>query len=259
VAITLLGVMLLAVTVGPGIYTQSPDALDLAAAGSGPSGQHPLGTDESGRDVLSRLLHGGRVSLAVGLSAMAVAVGLGTLVGSLAGTLRGRSDAALMRIADAMLAIPAIFVAITALTFLGSSSITLISAIGLTSWMGVSRVVRAELLLLRELPFVEAARSLGAPLPAVLVRHLLPHLVPTILVASSLGIGTALLTESALSFLGLGVQPPTASWGNMLSNAQTYVFSYPWLAAYPGLAILLTVLSVNLLGDALRDALELRG
>jgi peptide/nickel transport system permease protein len=254
VAGALFAVLVAVVAAGPLLYTADPDVLDLSAAGLGPSAMHPLGTDESGRDVLSRLMHGGRVSLAVGLAAMGVAIAFGSLVGTVAGAVGGRADAVLMRGVDAMLAVPAIFVAITAITFLGPTSQTLIAAIGFTSWMGVSRVVRSDLLVLRELPFVDAARGLGASFPSIVMRHLVPHLVPTVLVASSLGVGTALLTESALSFLGLGVQPPAASWGNMLSNAQTYVFSYPWLAAYPGLMILLTVLSVNLLGDALRDA-----
>jgi peptide/nickel transport system permease protein len=254
VAIALLALLGLAVVLGPFLYAVDPSALDLGSAGLGPSRQHPLGTDESGRDVLSRLLHGGRVSLAVGLAAMAVAVGLGSLVGTVAGTWRGRVDTVLMRLADATLAVPAVFVAILALTFFGPTRGTLIAAIGLTSWMGVSRVVRAEVLLLRELPFIDAARGLGATTPRIVVRHLAPHLTPIVLVAAALGVGSALLTESALSFLGLGIQPPAASWGNMLSNAQTYLFSYPWLALYPGLMIVLTVLAVNLLGDALRDA-----
>lgn len=252
-AAVLLLLLLVAVTAGPFIWTIDPDALDFSAAGAGPSAGHPLGTDESGRDVLSRLLHGGRVSLAVGLAAMAVAVAAGTLVGTIAGALRGRTDSVLMRVTDAMLAIPAIILAITTLTFLGASTFTLVVTIGLTSWMGVSRVVRAELLVLREMPWVEAARALGTPLPAIVLRHWLPHLAPVMIVAASLGTGSALLTESVLSYLGLGVQPPAASWGNMLSNAQAHVFSRPLLAVWPGVAILLTVLSVNLIGDALRD------
>ncbi|MGQ0766112.1 MAG: ABC transporter permease [Gemmatimonadota bacterium] len=253
VATLLLAALLMAVTAGPLIWTIDPDTLDFSAAGAGPSTEHPLGTDESGRDVLSRLLHGGRVSLAVGLAATAVALGIGTLVGTLAGALRGRTDSLLMRVTDAMLAIPAILLAITALTFLGASTTTLVATIGLTSWMGVSRVVRAELLLVREMPWIEAARALGTPLPSMVRRHWLPHLAPSVIVAASLGTGSALLAESALSYLGLGVQPPAASWGNMLSNAQAHVFSRPLLAVWPGIAILLTVLAVNLIGDALRD------
>jgi peptide/nickel transport system permease protein len=230
--------------------------MDLARAGAGPSAAHPLGTDESGRDVVARLLAGGRVSLAVGLLAMLVAVTVGGAVGALAGYRGGWMDAFLMRVTDAALAVPTLFVVITVLTFLGPSAPTLVLAIGATSWMGAARVVRGELQVLRVQPFVEAARALGTGALPIVARHLVPHLVPTILVAASLGVGTAILTESALSFLGLGIQAPAASWGNMLSGAQSYLFSYPWLAIYPGLLILLTVVAVNLLSDAVRDSLE---
>ena len=149
--------------------------------------------------------------------------------------------------------VPALFVVILVLTFMGSSVFTLVGAIGATSWMGAARVVRGELRVLREQPFVEAARALGTPHLSIMVRHLLPHLVPTVLVAATVGVPSAILMESALSFLGLGVQPPAASWGNMLSGAQTYLTSYPWLALYPGLLILCTVLAVNTLGETLRN------
>jgi len=239
---------------GPILHDTSPTQLDLANPGAGASAAHPLGTDESGRDMLSRLMAGGRVSLAVGFTAMLVSVLAGTSIGALAGYRPGFVDTLLMRITDAGLSIPTIFIVITVMTFLGPSAGTLIVAIGATSWMALSRLVRGELLVLREQPFVEASRALGTHGLPLVVRHLIPHLVPTILVSASLGVGTAILTESALSFLGLGVQPPAASWGNMLSGAQTYLFSYPWLAVYPGLMILLTVVAVNLLGDAVRDA-----
>ena len=253
------GVLAVLVTVtvlGPLVWRVSPNALDLAAAGAGPGGHHPLGTDESGRDVLSRLLAGGRVSLAVGLLAMAVSITAGTVLGSLAGYRGGWLDGLLMRLTDAALAIPTLFVVITVLTFFGPSLPTLVIAIGVTSWMGTARVVRGELQVLRARPFVEAARALGNHGLPIVTRHLLPHLVPTVLVASTVGVGTAILMESALSFLGLGVQPPAASWGNMLSGAQTYLSAYPRLAIYPGVLILLTVAAVNLVGDALRDALH---
>lgn len=251
----LVGSVLLAVVAGPVLYRVDPNLLDLGSAGQRASWAHPLGTDESGRDLLSRLLHGGRVSIAVGVAAMSVSVLLGTIVGGVAGFRRGWSDTVLMRLTDAVLSIPTIFVVITVLTFLGPSIPTLVLVIGATSWMGLARIVRGELLSLRERSFIEAAVALGErPLP-LFVKHLLPHLWPAILVNATLGVGTAILTESALSFLGLGVQPPAASWGNMLSGAQSYLFSYPWLAAYPGLLILISVAGVNLLGDALGDAL----
>ena len=241
---------------GPLLYHVDPVSMDLASAGVAPGGAHPLGADESGRDVLARLMAGGRVSLTVGLLAMLVALGLGGTVGALAGYRGAWLDQLLMRLTDAALAIPSLFVVIAVVAFLGPSVTTLVLAIGATSWMGAARVVRGELQTLRCQPFVEAARALGSRSGPIMRHHLLPHLMPTILVASTLGVGTAILTESALSYLGLGVQPPAASWGNMLSGAQSYLFSYPWLAVYPGLMILLTVMSVNLFGDALRDGLE---
>jgi peptide/nickel transport system permease protein len=253
-AMAVLLLLVLLALAGPMLHDTSPTQLDLANPGAGASAVHPLGTDESGRDMLSRLMAGGRVSLAVGFTAMLVAVFAGTSVGALAGYRPGLADTILMRLTDAGLSIPTIFIVITVMTFLGPSAGMLIVAIGATSWMALSRLVRGELLVLREQPFVEASRALGTRDSALVMRHLMPHLVPTILVSASLGVGTAILTESALSFLGLGVQPPAASWGNMLSGSQTYLFSYPWLAVYPGLMILLTVVAVNLLGDAVRDA-----
>ncbi len=249
--VTLVVLMVLAVA-GPALYRVDPFTMDLSMVGAGPTTMHPLGTDESGRDVLARLLAGGRVSLTVGLLAMLLAVGLGTAIGSVAGFAGGWVDTVLMRFTDAALAVPALFVVILVLTFLGPSVITLLCAIGATSWMGVARVVRGELRVLREQPFVEAAHALGTPRVAIMLRHMLPSILPTVLVAATVGVPSAILTESALSFLGLGVQPPAASWGNMLSGAQTYLTSYPLLALYPGLLILLTVLSVNALGEALR-------
>ena len=251
--LTLLVLIVMAV-IGPAVYRVDPHTMDLSIIGIGPTAIHPLGTDESGRDLLARLLAGARVSLTVGLLAMVLAVGLGTAIGTVAGFAGGWVDAVLMRLTDASLAVPALFVVILVLTFMGPSVFTLLCAIGATSWMGAARVVRGELRMLREQPFVEAARALGAPRLTIMMRHMLPSIVPTVLVAASVGVPSAILMESALSFLGLGVQPPAASWGNMLSGAQTYLTSYPWLALYPGLLILLTVLSVNTIGDALRNA-----
>jgi peptide/nickel transport system permease protein len=187
---------------------------------------------------------------------MSLALLFGLLVGGAAGTRGGIAESILMRFTDAALAVPVLFIVITLLAITGPSVPMLILAIGITSWMGLARLVRGELLVLRSRPYVEAAIAMGAPALHTATRHLLPHLVPSLVVFSTLGVGTAILTESALSFLGLGVQPPAASWGNMLSGAQSYVFNYPWLAAFPGLLILVTIVSVNLLGEALRDALE---
>ena len=249
--LTLLLLIVLAV-VGPPLYGVDANAMDLSHAGLGSTVAHPLGTDESGRDVFARLLTGARVTLSVGLLAMALAVGLGTTIGAIAGFAGGWVDAALMRLTDAALAVPALFVVILVLTFLGPSVVTLLCAIGATSWMGAARVVRGELTVLRSQPFVEAARAMGTPRRVIMFRHMLPHVAPTVLVAASVGVPSAILMESALSFLGLGVQPPAASWGNMLSGAQTYLTAAPQLALYPGLLILLTVMAVNTLGEALR-------
>ena len=254
VAVAVLVLLVLAAVAGPSLYGVDPDVLDFAQIGAAPGARYPLGTDELGRDLLSRLLVGGRVSLAVGLAAMILSVTIGTSVGVLAGLGRRWADSLLMRLTDATLSIPTIFVVISVLTFLGPSIPTLVIAIGATSWMGLARLVRSELFTLRAQGFVEAARALGARPGAVLVRHLLPHLLPLILVNATAGVASAILTESALSFLGLGVQPPAASWGNMLSGAQTTLFSHPSLAVYPGILIVLTVVATNLFGDSLRDA-----
>lgn len=254
----ILVVLLVALIVGPFFYRVSPTSLDLAIAGAGPSAQHWLGTDENGRDVLSRLLHGGRVSLAVGTLAVAFALVVGSSLGALAGFRPGRLDTLVMRVTDAMLSMPTIFVVITALAFFGSTLGALVLTIGGTAWMGLARLVRGELLAIREQAYIEAARTLGDGGVHLFARHMLPQLTPTILVGVTVGVGTAILTESALSYLGIGVQPPAASWGNMLSTAQSYFTAYPWLVILPGALIFVTVVAVNILGDALRDASEPR-
>jgi peptide/nickel transport system permease protein len=244
------------VMVGPWIASTSPEAVDLRARLAGPSAAHPLGTDEFGRDVMVRLLHGGRTSLAIGFVAMLVALTVGTILGALAGHLGGALDAVLMRLTDGLLSIPIFFVLLTALTIFGRSASNLVLFIGLASWMPVARLVRAEILRVRNLEYVLAATAVGASRARSLVRHILPQAVPTISVAATLGVATAILEEAGLSYLGLGVQPPTPSWGNMLTGAQNYVFTTPVLALYPGALILLTVLAFNSLGDGLRDAFD---
>lgn len=256
IAAGVLALLTLAAVLGPILYGADPNALDLGRAAVPPGPGHPLGTDESGRDVLGRLLAGGRVSLAVGFAAVSCSALLGLSLGSLAGLGGRRVDAAVMRLTDAMMAIPALFLIITTLALFGTSVTSLVLAIGGTSWMGLARLVRAELMSIREQPYVEAARALGARPTRLLLRHALPHLLPTLLVNVTFGVGTAILMESALSFIGLGIQPPAASWGNMLTNAQAYLYASPWLAVYPGLLILVTVVAVNMLGDALRDVTE---
>lgn len=235
---------------GPLVHPADPTAIDLANTTAAPSAAHPLGTDETGRDVLARLMHGGRVSLAIGVLAGLVALGVGVVVGGLATAGRPVVEASLSRVVDVAMAVPAFFVLLVILTLFGSGTGTLVVAIGGTAWMGIARLVRAEALSLRRRDYVEAARALGAgPLRAFL-GHVLPQLVPTLAVAATLGVAHAVLTESALSFLGLGVQPPQASWGNMLTGAQVSLVAAPLLAVYPGLGIVLTVLACNGIGEA---------
>ena len=243
---------------GPFAWTIPPEATDPLHGLAGASTAHPLGTDELGRDVLSRLLHGSRVTLLVGVAAMLAALFIGVVVGAVAGWSGGWADALLMRFTDAMLAVPAFFFILVVITVLGTGVGTLVLVIGALSWMPVARVVYGETLRWKTAEFVIAAQSLGVPAPRLLARHILPQAIPSLVVSATLGVAFAILTESALSYLGLGVQPPLPSWGNMLQRAQQYVFTAPALAIYPGLAITLVVLAFNFLGDGLRDALDPR-
>jgi peptide/nickel transport system permease protein len=245
-------------TFGPVLWTIAPEATDPAHGLAGSSAAHPLGTDELGRDMLSRLLHGSRVTLLVGLAAMLAALLIGVLVGAVAGFKGGWIDGALMRFTDAMLAVPAFFFILVVITVLGPGVATLILVIGALSWMPVARVVYGETLRWKTAEFVVAAESLGVAGPRLLLRHILPQAIPSLIVSATLGVAFAILTESAVSYLGLGVQPPLPSWGNMLQRAQLYVFTAPVLAIYPGLAITVVVLAFNFLGDGLRDALDPR-
>lgn len=217
---------------------------------------HWLGTDDVGRDTLSRLLYGGRVSLAVGFLSMLLSIGLGILIGTLGGYLGGWVDMVLMRVTDAMMSIPRLVLLIVLMAIFQGGVATVVVAIGLTSWMEVARLVRSEVLVHRSKVFVEAAVSAGASGWWIVSRHILPQAIGSIMVAATLGVARAVLSESSMSFLGLGVQPPMPSWGNMLSNAQRYIWEAPEQAVYPGLMIFITVLSYNFLGDGLRDALD---
>jgi peptide/nickel transport system permease protein len=223
-----------------------------------PSRAHLLGTDEAGRDILARLVYAGRVSLAVGVLAAAVAVFVGTTLGAAAGFYGGWIDTVIMRFTDALLSIPVLFFVIALTVLLGPNPYTLVIVIGVLSWMELARILRANVLSLREMEFTEGARAIGVRDLAIILRHILPNTVAPIIVAGTLGVGHAMLAEAAISYLGLGVQPPNPSWGNMLYNAQSYLWQAPTVALYPGVLIALTVLCINFVGDGLRDALDAR-
>ncbi len=242
----------------PYLAPHSPEYIDLLNQFASPSTDHPLGTDETGRDVLSRLIFGARTSLSVGFAAMAVAITVGSVLGAVSGFYGGLIDALVMRLTDGMLTIPTFFLALLVLAVFGPSIINVVLTIGLTGWMVVARVVRAEVLRTLPLEFVLASRAIGATDFRILFRHIVPQAGPSIIVAATLSVAYAILTESALGYLGLGVPPPTPTWGNMLTGAQHYVWTKPSLALYPGAMIMMTVLSYNALGDALRDTLDPR-
>ena len=244
----------------PWLAPHDPVELDTKLRFLGPFQQmrFPLGTDEIGRDTLSRLLYGGRVSLTVGLVAMLTTVATGAAVGIVAGYLGGWIDVVLMRFVDTMLCFPQVFLLLVVAAFIPPTLLSMSLIIGLTSWMEVSRIVRSEVLYLREQDFVLAARALGASGARIMLRELLPNAMAPILVAATLKVASAVLMESYISYLGYGVQPPLASWGNMLTNAQGYFDTVPWLAVLPGVLITLTVMGFNFLGDGLRDALDPR-
>jgi len=255
-AFSFLILVILAAIFAPILTPYDPNRIQMGQTLLTPSAEHWLGTDESGRDEFTRLLYGSRISLTIGVVAMLLSVTLGTTLGALAGFFGGIIDAITMRLTDAMLSIPIFFFLLTVLAVFGSAVPTIIIAIGLSSWMTAARVVRAEVLRTVNLDYVTAARALGAGNWRVVSVHLLPSAIPSMMVASTIGVGQAILTESALSYLGVGVQPPEASWGNMLSNAQNYFFPAPMLAIWPGMMILFTVLSFNFIGDSTRDTLS---
>jgi len=244
----------------PLIAPADPLKVDLAFFRKPPSPTHPLGTDSAGRDVLSRLLYAGQVSLTVGLIAAGMSTGIGLMLGSIAGSYGGWVDAVIMRLTDVVLSFPALVVIITVVALVGPSMQTIILGIGLFYWPTACRIVRGLALSLREQDFVIAARALGATQRQVIVHHLVPSVLSPLTVTATFAVAQAILLEAALSFLGLGVRPPQASWGNMLNEAQslTILESMPWLWLPPGMAIAVTVLAINFIGDGLRDALDPR-
>jgi len=239
-------------------FPYDPNATDVARKLSPPSLAHPLGTDHLGRDVLTRMLHGTRISLLVGFVAVGVSVTIGIVIGSAAGYFGSWVDSLLMRFVDMMMCFPTFFLILTVVALLKPNFWNVMLVIGLTGWTGTARFVRAEFLSLKERDFVIAARAVGAPGWRIMFRHMLPNALAPVLVSATLGIAGAILTEAGLSFLGFGVQPPRPTWGNILTSGRLYVFDAWWLTVFPGLAILLTVLCFNLFGEGLRDAIDPR-
>jgi peptide/nickel transport system permease protein len=242
----------------PVVANQDPLRTNISQYRKGPAPGHYLGSDGSGRDVFSRLVYAGRISLSVGLVSVAIYTGIGIVLGALAGFYGGKVDSIVMRAADIVLSFPSLLIILTMVAVLGQSVWNIMLAIGLLGWPPISRILRAQFLSLREQEFVLASRSIGAPAGRIIFRHLLPNAVAPIIVAATFGMASAILLEAGLSFLGLGVQPPTPTWGNMLSDAQSLpvLQSMPWLWLPPGAAIALAVLSINFIGDGLRDALD---
>ena len=257
-AFVVLVFLYLAVIIGPLLYPFSPEEADALNVLAAPNATHLLGTDELGRDIASRLLSGGRISLSVGLLSMLVGLTLGLIVGGTAGYFRGRVEGVLMRLVDVFMAIPSFFLLLVIVTVFGSHPLTIIITVGLGFWAQMARVVYAEFTSYRGRDFIEAMHSLGASHLRIMVRHILPQVAPQAIVLATLGVGWAILSEAALSYIGLGIQPPLASWGNMLQNAQAYLYVNPMLAVYPGLCIAVAVLVFNLTGNALRDILDPR-
>ena len=257
-ALTVVAVIIFIALCASVISPRNPMAIDVHNVLSPPSVAHPFGTDELGRDVLSRMIWGSRVSLKVGFVAVGLAILVGTLIGSIAGFYGGKVDALLMRFVDIMLAFPTFFLILAVISVLEPSIYTIMVVIGLTGWMDVARLVRAEFLTLKERDFVVAARASGAGNLRMIFRHILPNALSPVFVAATFGVAGAILIESGLSFLGLGVQPPNPSWGNILTSGKDNIEVAWWLSLFPGLAILTTVLSYNLVGEGLRDALDPR-
>lgn len=246
------------VILDPLLPLPSATRIDLTNTYAPPSPSHLLGTDENGRDVLVRLIDGGRISLLVGLSAAVLTVLFGSLLGLMSGYFGGLVDRLLMRFTDGLLSIPVFFLLLAVVAIWGGGPVVLVVALGLTRWMGTARLIRGEVLRFKNMEFITAAQSLGASDGRIMLRHLLPQAIPVLIVSTSIGVGNVMLYEAALSFLGLGITPPTPSWGNMLTASQNYVFNAPHLAVYPGLMILFSVMAFNALGDVIRDTLDPR-
>ena len=269
VSAIILLVMILAIAVGPWIWTVPINEIDFTARLAGPSAEHPFGTDDLGQDLLARMLYGGRISLAVGLAAMSVAIIVGTIIGAIAGISRGSVDAALMWVTDLFLSLPQLPLLLLVIYLFrdalkdafgveGGIFILIVVVIGGLRWMPVARLVRAQFLSLREKEFVEAARALGASKWRQVVRHILPNALGPVIVAGTIDVAAAIIAESTLSFLGLGFPPDIPTWGRILFDAKDYLDHAPHWALFPGAAIFVTVLAINFIGDGLRDTLDPR-
>ncbi len=258
IGVIILGVLTIGAVGAPLFASNDPYKVNISAYRKGPQAGHPLGTDSSGRDVFSRLLYAGRVSLSVGLVAVTIYTAIGVVLGALSGFYGGWVDSTIMRLADIVLSFPSLILIITIVSLLGPSIYNIMLVIGLLGWPPIARIVRALFLSLREREFILAGRTIGASNSRLIFRHMLPNAIAPVIVAATIGMAGAILLEAGLSFLGLGVQPPTPSWGNMLTDAQslTVLESMPWLWIPPGVMIALAVLSINFIGDGLRDALD---
>jgi peptide/nickel transport system permease protein len=258
IAVILLVLLVLMAIIGPYLVAYAPDALDLDSLRQPPGKAHLLGTDSKGRDILSRVVSGARISLSVGIIASALSLGIGIFFGLIAGYFGGAVDAFLSQVFDIFLAFPSLLLAIGISAVMTPGLTSAMLAITLVGWAGFARLVRGITLSLKEQTYVEASQALGASSARILYKHILPNALPLILVAGSLRVGGFILLEAALSFLGLGVQPPTPTWGSMISLNRVYINSAPWMVIFPGLAISVTVISFNVLGDFLRDKLDPR-
>lgn len=256
--LTLTGIIIVSImgflaVFAPQVSRYDPSSINLEKALMPPSREHPMGTDSLGRDLFSRMAYGGRISLSVGFVAVGIAVLIGVIIGSIAGYYTGWIDSVISRFIDIMLCFPTFFLMLSVIAILGPNIFNIMVIIGVTNWMGVARLIRAEILSLREREFIEAARATGASDMRIIVKHLIPNALGPVLVSATLGIAGAILLESGLSFLGLGVQPPVPSWGNILTEAKSTLGIAWWITVFPGLAILITVLGYNLLGEGLRE------
>jgi peptide/nickel transport system permease protein len=254
----IVGIIVLASVVGPVLVPHDPATQQLALRLDGPSLAHPFGLDELGRDVLARVLAGARVSLLVGLAVVSVSSALGLFFGSLAGFFGGRVDDAISRVIDVLMAFPGILLAIALVAVLGPSLVHVVMALSVIGWVGYARLVRGQVMRARELEYVAAATAMGASVARVLVRHVVPAALPALVVQATLGMAGIIIAEASLSFLGLGVQPPTPSWGAMLDGGRSHLLDAPHVTLFPGACLALLVLGFNFLGDGLRDAIDPR-